>query len=142
MEHYRGKSSRKHQTSSSLNDGLQELHSLEVLRQCKQAAAAAKPHKDSVFIHSLAVPPPPQTISTIFTVEVASSRWMNLITDLTGSTSTSVSIEIRKAAILTLGQICDKLKEFKLGKQGYLVPAPFSLFLILLSIIPRWSAAS
>lgn len=59
---------------------------------------------------------PFQAISTIFTVEIIKGRWTNLITDLTASTQVNISVDIRKAAILTLGQICDKLKEFKLGK--------------------------
>lgn len=58
-----------------------------------------------------------QAISTIFTVEVQLDRWNNLISDLTASAQTTVAADIRKAAILTLGQICDKLKEFKLGNR-------------------------
>ncbi|EGR29112.1 karyopherin beta 1, putative [Ichthyophthirius multifiliis] len=54
-------------------------------------------------------------ISTICTLEIPQNKWTNLIPDLTCSTQQNNDPQIRKAAILTLGQICDKFKQHKLG---------------------------
>ncbi|EGR27486.1 importin beta, putative, partial [Ichthyophthirius multifiliis] len=52
-------------------------------------------------------------ISSICVVEIPQKQWQNLISDLSSSTQPNVDIQIKKAAIMTLGQICDKLKQHR-----------------------------
>ncbi|EAR88045.3 importin-beta amine-terminal domain protein (macronuclear) [Tetrahymena thermophila SB210] len=75
-------------------------------------------------------------ISTIFTVEVIEDRWLNLIDDLANSTQPTITTDIRKAAILTLGQICDKLKEFRLGNKLVGATKEKILMAILIGLSP------
>jgi len=54
-----------------------------------------------------------QAISTIFTLELPKQGWPDLIPNLASNTNNE-QLEIRKAAIMTLGDICEKLKHEKM----------------------------
>jgi len=46
-------------------------------------------------------------IATIFSIDIRENQWADLLTNLSQNTQHS-NLEIKKAAIMTLGEICDK----------------------------------